>query len=77
MDPRDEVSPLAKLWDARGSLHIHETDFWRGKCFELALVFNYFKNLECDRQIGDRRGRNSVEGRVSGSSKACLQAQTF
>ena len=36
-----------------------------------------FKNLECDRQIGDRRGRNSVEGRVSGPSKACLQAQTF
>ena len=31
-------------------------------------MLNRFKNLDVDRQIGDRRGRNAVEHRVAGPS---------
>ena len=67
-DPVDEVVKLAKLWDVRGLLHIHDVDIMRERRFELVRVFNCYKNSACDRQIGDRRGRNAVEGRVVGPS---------
>ena len=68
LDPEGKVVALAKLWDARGLLHIHDTDLQKERPFEMVRVFNCFKNLEEDRQIGDRRGRNAVEHRVSGPS---------
>ena len=33
-------------------------------------IFNAFKAVDCDRQIGDRRERNSWEGRIPGPSAA-------
>ena len=68
---------LAKVWDVWGLLHLHDVDLFHAKRFELVRVFNCLKSLEVDRQIGDRRGRNAVEMRVSGPSSnlptgACL-----
>ena len=68
MDSVQETLALAKLWDARGLLHIHDTDLMSFRRFELVRVFNCLKNEAVDRQIGDRRGRNAVEGRVTGPS---------
>ena len=68
MDPVHETVALAKLWDARGLLHIHDTDLMSSRRFELVRVFNCLKNETVDRQIGDRRGRNAIEGRVTGPS---------
>ena len=68
LDSLDEVVALARLWDARGLLHIHDVDIQKGARHELVRVFNCLKNAQCDRQIGDRRGRNAVEMRVLGPS---------
>ena len=68
MDSAQEVEALAKIWDARGLLFIHDVDLQHERRHELVRVFNCLKNSEVDRQIGDRRGRNAVEGRVSGPS---------
>ena len=67
-DPVHEVAALAKLWDAKGLLHIHDVDLVVSRRFELVRVFNCLKNASVDRQIGDRRGRNAVEMRVTGPS---------
>ena len=68
LDPEAEVVKLAKVWDARGLLYIHNVDIQMERPFEMVRVFNCLKNVEVDRQIGDRRGRNAVENRVSGPS---------
>ena len=67
-DPATEVVKLAKLWDARGLLHIHDIDLQTEARHELVRVFNCLKNETCDRQIGDRRGRNAIERRLLGPS---------
>ena len=36
---------------------------------ELTRVFASYKNEEADRQIGDRRGANSLEGKLHGPSR--------
>lgn len=66
-DPESEIVKLAKVWDARGLLYLFggEVPAWH-----LVRVFNNFKNLEEDRQIGDRRGRNYCECQVPGPSKS-------
>ena len=65
-DP-EQVFQLCKVWDAKqllclipaalgpavDELHLH------------TRVFGNYKNNQADRQIGDRRGRNYVEGRIS------------
>ena len=66
-DPK-EVGKLARLWDTRGLLFIHQVDLHSHVPFEAVRVFNNFKDLDCDRQIGDRRGRNAVEARIRGPS---------
>ena len=68
MDSVSEVSALARLWDAKGLLHVHDTDLQSERPHELVRVFNCLKNSAVDRQIGDRRGRNAVEDRVTGPS---------
>ena len=67
-DNPKEVGRLARLWDSRGLLFIHQIDLGSHVPFEAVRVFNNFKDLSCDRQIGDRRGRNAVEARVRGPS---------
>lgn len=67
-DPASEVVKLAKLWDVRGLLYLHDVDLQHERHYELVRVFNCLKNETCDRQIGDRRGRNACECRVLGPS---------
>ena len=56
-DSQEEVARLAAVWDKQGLLHVHEIK-----------IFNCYKNVNCDRQIGDRRGRNLQEAAVCGPS---------
>ena len=51
----NEVLSLARLWDARGLLYIHEVDIQLERRFELVTVFNCLKNATTARQTGDRR----------------------
>eukprot|EP00435_Cladocopium_sp_Y103_P022609 s2450_g5.t1 len=68
-DSPEEIRKLAQLWDAHGLLVAHFDRVGIDRPGELVRVFNTYKNQDCDRQIGDRRGRNSVEARVTGPSK--------
>ena len=65
-DSVDKVVDLARLWDENDLLYVHD-----GAVHPDAFVkvFNCHKNLQHDRQIGDRRGKNSLECRVLGPSK--------
>ena len=67
-DPPETVCHLAKLWDIHGLLFLHHEKVSERPSFELVKVFNCYKSAEIDRQIGDRRGRNSVECKVDGPS---------
>lgn len=62
------VGALARKWDERGLLVVHREEVM---VEEQIRIFNAHKNLQSDRQIGDRRGRNSLEARVIGPS-SCL-----
>ena len=64
-DDPQEVERLAKIWDVQGLLVIHREP---QKPFWLTRVFNNYKDFDTDRQIGDRRGRNFSENRLSGPS---------
>ena len=68
LDPEEQVIALAKIWDARGLLHIHNIGMQACRRHELVRVFNCLKNEKVDWQIGDRRGRNVHEKRVTGPS---------
>ena len=68
-DPPDEVLKLAKLWDSQGLLSLNRVDLESHAPHELTRVFNCLKDSTCDRQIGDRRGRNETEGRLQAASK--------
>ena len=63
-DPRDALA-LFKLWDCKGLLRIVPAP---RPANELVHVFGCFKNDQRDRMIGDRRGPNSLEGKVKGPS---------
>ena len=62
-DSPQTVALLAQKWDKLGLLRVH-----REPVFE--DVFNVYKNREHDRQIGDRRGRNSIECKLIGPSSS-------
>ena len=67
-DSPAEIARLAEVWDQKQLLYVHRTDRFVEREFELTKIFDNFKNSSCDRQIGDRRGRNSVEMIVKGPS---------
>ena len=67
-DSEETIGKLARLWDARGLLYIHDFDIEGEAPWELTRVFGCFKSNIQDRQIGDRRGRNSTEQRLLGPS---------
>ena len=69
LDSMEETIRLAKVWDARGFLFMHTKDIQKERRHQLVRVFKCLKNEVNDRQIGDRRGRNAVEGRICGPSK--------
>ena len=57
---------LLRLWDSRGLLYL---SFREKQPRELSRVFAAVKNSDSDRQIGDRRGGNSLEGKLLGPSR--------
>lgn len=65
-DSPEVVAALVRKWDANNLLLVHDEAVEEGS---LVKVFNCFKNTFQDREIGDRRGRNSVECRVCGPPK--------
>ena len=67
-DPSDTVGALARLWDKQGLLVVHREEVMEE---EQIRIFNAHKSQEVDRQIGDRRGRNSLETKLIGPS-SCL-----
>ena len=66
-DSPSTVAHLAKKWDELSLLRLHEHPV---ASEDLVRIFNVHKSIDQDRQIGDRRGRNSQEAKVSGPS--CL-----
>ena len=60
-----KIASLAKLWDVNGLLVLHDDVPPR---HEWVRIFGCFKDAQRDRQIGDRRGRNSCEKKVNGPS---------
>ena len=55
MDLIAEVATLARLWDAKGLLHIHNPDLGAARKFELVRALNFLKSFSVDRQIGGFR----------------------
>ena len=60
-----QISELARLWDVNGLLCLHDEPPPR---HEWVRIFGCFKDIEKDRQIGDRRGRNACEKKLEGPS---------
>ena len=66
-DPPEVVAKLAKKWDENGLLLVHKSPIPFGG---LTRIFNAHKSESQDRQIGDRRGMNSLESKVPGPSSS-------
>jgi len=69
-DEPSTVFELFRRWDDLGLLVLHPRSHITTGDAARAKVFNAFKSLQHDRQIGDRRERNSWEGRIPGPSAA-------
>ena len=67
-DVPEAIASLARAWDERGLLCVHDGRDIPVPAYHQVRIFNCFKSKECDRQIGDRRGRNYSEWRVTGPS---------
>ena len=65
----DEVLKLFRRWDQLGLLVLHSAVSVGGGADDKVKIFNAYKSSQWDRQIGDRRLRNAVEGRIPGPSK--------
>eukprot|EP00434_Breviolum_minutum_P034390 symbB.v1.2.030438.t1/scaffold3423.1/size57148/1 len=61
-DSPETVCKLASVWDKQNLLTIHREHVNPDK---YVRVFNAYKSTSQDRQIGDRRGANSLEARIS------------
>ena len=66
-EDRLRTCELLKLWDSRGLLYL---SFEEKAPRDLTRVFAAYKDESFDRQIGDRRGGNSLEGKVYGPSRS-------
>ena len=76
VDPQ-EVLSLARVWDARGLLRIFPAGFGPSEEWAKCKVFNCYKDHSKERQIGDRRGMNMVEGKIAGPSKTLPSATSI
>ena len=74
---KNEVLKLCKVWDVRGLLRIFPEHCGPKHRWGLVKVFNNYKSPVADRQIGDRRGMNFCEGRISGPSKTLPTATSL
>ena len=70
MDSLEATAALCKLWDGHNLLMIHDEPILDERPYEAVRIFNCLKSSTQDRQIGDRRGRNSVEAKVAAVSTA-------
>lgn len=61
-DSQETLGQLARLWDSRGLLFIHDHPVGHSSHVRI------FKSVSQDRQIGDRRAMNSQEAKVCGPS---------
>ncbi len=61
---------LCLVWDARSLLHLIPEQFGPRHISSFTRVFGNYKSPTVDRQIGDRRGQNFKEGRISGPSRS-------
>ena len=68
MDSAETVWQLFKKWDDLDLLVIHPRSAITTGDEGRVKIFNAWKSLEHDRQIGDRRERNAWEGRLRGPS---------
>ena len=60
---------LCLVWDARNLLYLVPEQLGPKHISSFTRVFGNYKNQTTDRQIGDRRGQNFKEGRISGPSR--------
>ena len=63
--PKEKVLPIFRLWSERGLLGVSRRE---PAARDLCRVFGAYKDQATDRMIGDRRGPNAQEGRLSGPS---------
>lgn len=63
-DPEETIN-LARVWDEKGLLRLIPSELCPQDPRLYTRVFNNYKNPLADRQIGDRRGRNYVEGKIA------------
>ena len=61
---------LCLVWDARSLLHLVPEQIGPKHLSSFTRVFGNYKNHTTDRQIGDRRGQNFREGKISGPSRS-------
>ena len=66
---KEETLKLCKVWDNNSLLKLFPVEMAPDQKFKYTKVFNNYKGPLQDRQIGDRRGANFVEGRIAGESK--------
>jgi len=64
----EDIASLARLWDSHGLLHLHDFNVPDFDPQRQVRIFGAMKDLERDRQIGDRRGMNFKENRIIGPS---------
>ena len=65
-DSQEKVVDLAMKWDSNNLLFVHDEPIHPDS---FVRIFNCYKNISTDRQIGDRRGQNSLESRLVGPSR--------
>lgn len=70
-DSPETVGKLARLWDTRGLLFLHDKPVGSSSHVR---IFNTLKSATQDRQIGDRRALNSQEARIYGGPSSDLPA---
>lgn len=68
-DDAAKVLDLCRVWDARGLLTLCPKEELKNDLQLASRIFNCRKSALVDRQIGDRRPANAVEGRLSGQSR--------
>ena len=64
----EQIAGLARMWDRNGLLMVHDYDIPTHYPEEQVRIFGAVKDESRDRQIGDRRGKNYAEDKVSGPS---------
>ena len=70
-DSQQTLGELASVWDSLGLLHLHREELDPNS---YVRIFNAYKSEQADRQIGDRRGANALESRISVQLDTTLQS---